>query len=40
MLFYEAFFSVILIYVVRVEKSGVVFIEYIYDTTSCTNVHV
>ena len=43
MLFYEALFSphVILIYIVRVEeKSRVVFNEYIYATTSCTNVHV
>ena len=30
-----------LVYIVRVEeKSTVVFIEYIYATTSCTNVHV
>ena len=37
----SAFFPLMSFYIVRVEeKSRVVFIEYIYATTSCTNVHV
>ena len=42
MLFYEALFSLLChFYIVRVEeKSRVVFIEYIYATTSYMNVHV
>ena len=37
----SAFFPLMSFCIVRVEeKSRVVFIEYIYATTTCTNVHV